>query len=84
MMGKKTVSFRMDSDWVDELDRLAGPQKRDRTFLLNEAVEEYLTVQKSHLELIKEGLRDAEAGRVTSHDEVVTLTKTWRSTALGG
>jgi predicted transcriptional regulator len=76
-MSMKSISFRTDSAYVDDLDSLAAAQKRDRTYVLNEAVEQYLAVQKHHLSLIREGLADAEAGRLTSHEDVVALTKTW-------
>ena len=70
-MSIQTITFRTQSENVKDLDSLAAAQKRDRTFLLNEAVEQYLSLQKYHLDLIHEGLRDEEAGRLTPHDEVV-------------
>jgi predicted DNA-binding protein len=41
---KKTISFRLAAGKVGELDELGKAQARDRTFLLNEAVEAYLEV----------------------------------------
>jgi hypothetical protein len=38
----KTVSFRADEEKLKELDEAAKAQHRDRTFLLNEAIEGYL------------------------------------------
>jgi predicted transcriptional regulator len=79
IVAMRTVTFRMDSAKVKELDRLATAMQRDRDFLLNEAVTQYLSLQRSHLELIQDGLLDAKAGRLTSHRKVVALTKTWNS-----
>jgi predicted transcriptional regulator len=41
-MAFKTVSFRADEEKLKELDELAKAQHRDRTFLLNEAIDSLL------------------------------------------
>jgi predicted transcriptional regulator len=72
---KKTISFRLDAERVAELDELGKAQARDRTFLLNEAVEAYLDVQRWQLAHIKESIRQADSGMGKSHEEVVAK---WR------
>ncbi len=67
---KKTISFRLEGRKVAALDQLAKAQTRDRTFLLNEAVDAYLDMQRWQIEHIEEGLRQAEAGMGTDHEEV--------------
>ena len=67
---KKTISFRLEPEKVAALDRLAKAQTRDRTFLLNEAVDAYLEVQRWQIEHIQEGLRQADAGMGADHAEV--------------
>ena len=67
---KKTISFRIDLDKVAALDKLAETQSRERTFLLNEAVNAYLDVQHWQIEHIKEGIRQADAGLGTDHAAV--------------
>jgi RHH-type transcriptional regulator, rel operon repressor / antitoxin RelB len=57
----KTVSFRIRAEAVESLDALAETMDRDRTYLLNEAVERYLELNEYHIKLIKKGLRAAEA-----------------------
>ena len=42
MSTPKTISFRIDSDKVAALDKIAANMQRDRSFLLNEAVDAYL------------------------------------------
>jgi predicted transcriptional regulator len=66
----KTISFRMKSDTVDTLDELAETMDRDRTYLLNEAVERYLELNEYHIKLIKKGLRAAKEGKLVSHADV--------------
>ena len=66
----KTVSFRTDSRKVEALDELASVYDRDRSYLLNEAVDNYLDLQQYHIELIEKGIRQADAGEVVDHRDV--------------
>lgn len=66
----KTVSFRMDARKVSALDALAKAQERDRTYLLNEAIDNYLDLQAYHRRQIENGLRQIEAGEVVDHADV--------------
>ena len=69
-MALKTVTVRIPEEKVKKLDRAAKQQRRDRSFILNEAVDEYLSLQEYHLALIDEGIRQDGAGEVVSHEEV--------------
>ncbi len=66
----KTVSFRTDSKKVEALDALASVYDRDRSYLLNEAVDNYLDLQQYHIERIEEGIRQADAGELVDHSDV--------------
>jgi predicted transcriptional regulator len=72
---KKTISFRLDLEKAVELDELGKEQARDRTFLLNQAVEAYLDVQRWQLAHIKESIRQADSGMGLPHEKVVAK---WR------
>jgi predicted transcriptional regulator len=72
---KKTISFRLDAKKAAELDELGQEQARDRTFLLNEAVDAYLDVQRWQLAHIKESIRQADSGMGLPHEKVVAK---WR------
>jgi predicted transcriptional regulator len=69
----KTISFRIPSDTVESLDELAASMDRDRSHLLNEAVEHYLRLNEYHNKLIKKGLRAAERGDFVPHGEMKKL-----------
>lgn len=71
MSNPKTISFRMDSAKVEALDRIAAKMQRDRSFLLNEAVDAYLEWSAGLEHSILEGLKDARAGRFVEHEEVL-------------
>ena len=63
----------MRTDAVETLDALAETMDRDRTYLLNEAVERYLELNEYHIKLIKKGLRAAERGDFVPDAEMKKL-----------
>jgi predicted transcriptional regulator len=69
-MEKQTVTFRTSRKKVKALDRLAQALDRDRSYLLNEAVDQYLSVHEYHLRQIREGLAQARAGKLIDYDQV--------------
>ena len=77
-MDKQTISFRIDSDKVGALDQLAEALDRDRSYLLNEAVEAYLDVQRWQIEHIQGSIKQADAGELISHEEVRKMAAKWR------
>jgi predicted transcriptional regulator len=77
-MEKQTVSFRLESDKVAALDALANSLDRDRTYLLNEAIQSYLDLQQWQVDEIRAGLADADAGRVVDHQKVRAMAARWR------
>ena len=64
------VTFRTEPEKRDELDRLAKALDRDRSYVLNEAVDQYLDLHRWQLEQIDQGIADIKAGRFKSLDEV--------------
>jgi predicted transcriptional regulator len=77
-MDKQTISFRLESDKVSALDELAQSLDRDRTYLLGEAVQAYLDTQKWHLQQIRAGIAEADAGRVIDHSKVKAMASRWQ------
>jgi predicted transcriptional regulator len=64
---------------VEALDSLAKALDRDRTYLLNEAVEAYLEIQEWQLAHIGAGIHEADAGKLVDHSEVKKLAAKWRA-----
>ena len=73
----RTISFRVDAEKVAELDAIAKNMERDRSYLLNEAVENYIAEQRYIIAEIEAGLEDARAGRVVDHEEVEAMVERW-------
>jgi predicted transcriptional regulator len=77
-MGKQTITFRVDAQKKKALDAIAAGIDRDRSYVLNEAIENYLEVHEWQLAHIKEGLRQAEAGEFVKDAEVAAAFSRWR------
>jgi predicted transcriptional regulator len=68
---EKTISFRADAEKIDALDSLAVAQDRPRSYLINEAITNYIQLHAYQDALVRKGLDDMRKGRVVSHEEVV-------------
>jgi len=81
-MSTKNVSFRAPTEKISKLDALAEITGHDRSFYLNEAIDQFLDVMNSHTRHIEQGLAEAEAGQLISHDEVIQAIQERRSHRL--
>lgn len=76
-MSKETITFRLDSEKRKTLDEIASLLDRDRSYILNEAIESYLEVYSWQVEHIKEGLRQADNGEFATTEEVNNAFAKW-------
>jgi predicted transcriptional regulator len=72
---EKTISFRADAEKIDALDSLAAAQDRPRSYLINEAITNYIQLHAYQDALVSKGLEDMRRGRVVSHQQVVKRLK---------
>ena len=77
-MDRQTISFRLDAKKRKALDALAQAQDRDRTYVLNEAIDAYLDVHQWQIEHVNEGIRQADAGEFATDAEVAAAFSRWR------
>ena len=70
-MSKESIGFRIESERRVALDELANAMNRDRTTLINEAIEAYLELHHWQFKLISKRLAAADAGEEgVGHTEV--------------
>jgi len=67
---RTTISFRTDEATRDKLDEVAKAFDRDRSYIVKEAVAEYLTHYDWQLERIKKGIEAADRGDFATDEEV--------------
>ena len=69
-MSKETISLRIESEKREALDAVASALERDRSYIINEAIEAYLDIHRWKSEHIREGLRQADAGEFATEGEM--------------
>lgn len=67
---KDVITIRLAPEVKAKLDRLARATARTKSFLVADAIQEYLKVNEWQVEAIEEGVRQADEGRLITHDEV--------------
>ena len=66
------LSFRTEEVTRSELDQLASKLDRNRNWVINEAINNYLELYRWQIEDIDKGLAELDAGLSLSLDEVRT------------
>ena len=64
------ISARIDAGILNDLDQLAERYDRSRSWLVAQAVREYVERETEFLEFVKAGEDDIAAGRVYTQEEV--------------
>ena len=77
MGSPRIISFRIQPDRVAELDAIAKSLDRDRSHLLNEAVESYLNQQRRLVDMVKKGLRASKNGKTIADEDLDDLIGSW-------
>ncbi len=68
---RDTVSFRLPPDMKHRIDLLAKATRRSKTFVIEEAITNYLNLNEWQVQSILEGLKEVEAGATTPHETVL-------------
>ena len=75
---EKTISFRALAEKIEALDSLASAQDRSRSYLINQAITNYIELHAYQDALVRKGLDEMRQGRVVRHEEVVKRLKKTR------
>jgi predicted transcriptional regulator len=76
-MSLKTIAFQLPEEILRQLDSVAKMHQRDRSFVLNEALNQYLSMYEYHQDLIREGIREDDAGDVIEHEALMAKAAGW-------
>jgi predicted transcriptional regulator len=72
MSREKTVSFRASAELIDALDALAASKNRSRSFVIGEALANYLELHAYQQSVIETGLAQMKEGRTMPHQVALT------------
>ena len=73
----RQVTVRVTPETVAYLDELAAVQDRDRSYLINEALEQYVAHRRWMVEEIKKAMAEADAGDFVPDDEMEEMLAKW-------
>ena len=69
-MAREVMTVRVEPRTRKALDGIASSLDRDRTYVVNEALQSYIDVHKWQIDHIQQGLREANAGKFVTKAEV--------------
>jgi predicted transcriptional regulator len=69
-MNKESITFRLDEGKRELLDQIATGLDRDRSYVLNSAIDLYLEVHQWQVAVIQQAIVEADAGNFASEAEV--------------
>jgi predicted transcriptional regulator len=77
MSKTSSVTVRLPPELDKRMADIADALDRPVSWVIEQAIKEFVTVQAWHLAAIEEGLRDADAGRAVPHEEVAAWVRSW-------
>ena len=73
-----TLSFRTEDETKQRLDAIAQQQNRDRSFIINQAIDYYLSLYDWQIEHIMQGVEQADKQEFASDNEVEKVFDKWK------
>jgi len=77
---RNQVSFKIPVSTKNRIEQLAVATRRTKTFVIEEAIDQYLALNEWQLKSIQGGLRDLEEGKVISQE---TMIEHWEGKIAG-
>lgn len=76
-MNKVSVTCKLDSDDVAFLDKLAESSDRDRSYLIRQAVGEFIALNKWQLEEVEQAIAEADRGEFLTDEQFREEVRSW-------
>ncbi len=76
-MENVTTTIRLDSETISFLDELARGEDRDRSYLIRQAIANYVELRRWQIEEIRQAIKEADAGLFLSDEEVEKQFDKW-------
>jgi predicted transcriptional regulator len=73
------VSVRLAPELNDQVTAIAEALDRPKSWVIEQAVRDFVAVQEWHLAAIDEGIKEADAGLLIPHEDVVAWVRSWGS-----
>ncbi len=73
----KTTTIRMEDSKFDRIDSMAKSLNRSRTWVINQAIERFLTYEEWFVHEVETGLDEMRTGKLATQEEVKAGFKKW-------
>ena len=77
---RDVMTVRVEPEIKTKLNKMAKATARTKSFLIADAIREYIELNEWQIEAIQEGIRQADAGKLITHDK---LKKKWERKLAG-
>ncbi len=77
----RSVTFELDDETLQTLDRLAERTERSRDDLISQAVQNYLALQSWQMDKIRAGIAAAERGDFADEEEIARIVEKYSTPA---
>ncbi len=67
---KQAITIRIDIEMKEQFEKLAKASERSTSFLVVDALQEYLAVNQWQIHAIEEGIKQADAGQLIPHEDI--------------
>jgi predicted transcriptional regulator len=76
-MSKETITMRIDEEKKAALDAIAASLDRDRSYVINQAIDAYLELQQWQITEIKKTVAEADEGKFANDQQVRAFFEKW-------
>lgn len=70
-MAIRTASIRVDEAMLERLDRLARTMDRSRSWVITQAIEQYLDHEEWFVQAVQAGIATADRDELIPHEQVI-------------
>lgn len=73
----KPTTVRIDENMLGRLDNLAKNQDRPRSYLINQALKQFIEYEEWFVQEVKDGLKEIERGEIATDNEIKAAFRKW-------
>lgn len=77
MSGSTLISVRVSNDIAQRLADLADATERSKSYLAAQALEEFIAVQEWRVKTIRQGIWQADTGKLAKHKKAIEILSKW-------
>jgi len=77
MPDNRNISLELEPEVDARLTTVADNLHRSRAWVVEQAIKEFLDLQSWQLAAIRQGLDEADAGKLIPHEDVVAWVESW-------